>query len=89
MITNRGDLFHIDFGHFLGNFKKYMGVQKETAPFVFTSAYAKVLGGIDSPKYKELQELTGKAFNIIRRNDYFLMSLFKLVESLIFNFSRW
>jgi hypothetical protein len=30
--------------------------------------------------------LTGKAFNIIRRNDYFLMSLFKLVRFLVFHF---
>lgn len=79
MITNRGDLFHIDFGHFLGNYKKYMGVKKETAPFVFTAAYAHVLGGTESEKYKELQEITGKAFNILRKNYYYLMSLFKLM----------
>ena len=87
MITNRGDLFHIDFGHILGKFKKYMGVQKETAPFVFTSAYAHVLGGTKSKKYEELQEITGKAFNILRKNYYFLMSLFKLV--ILFFKQRW
>ena len=36
MLTQDGCLFHIDFGHFLGNFKSKFGVKRETAPFVFT-----------------------------------------------------
>ena len=36
MLTKRGNLFHIDFGHFLGNFKKKYGVKRERAPFVLT-----------------------------------------------------
>jgi phosphatidylinositol kinase/protein kinase (PI-3 family) len=42
MITRSGMLFHIDFGHFLGNWKKKGGVKRERAPFVFTSTMAKV-----------------------------------------------
>ena len=41
---NIGKLFHIDFGHFLGNFKSKMGMRRERAPFVFTPAMAAVLG---------------------------------------------
>jgi phosphatidylinositol-4,5-bisphosphate 3-kinase len=36
MLTKMGHLFHIDFGHFLGNFKTKFGVKRERAPFVFT-----------------------------------------------------
>ena len=43
MITRDGHLFHIDFGHFLGNYKKKFGYQRETTPFVFTDQYAHVM----------------------------------------------
>ena len=29
MMTKKGHLFHIDFGHFLGNFKEKFGVKRE------------------------------------------------------------
>ena len=47
MVTHDGCLFHIDFGHFLGNFKSKFGVKRETAPFVFTKHFETVLGGQD------------------------------------------
>eukprot|EP01091_Cochliopodium_minus_P004356 TRINITY_DN14241_c0_g1_i1.p1 TRINITY_DN14241_c0_g1~~TRINITY_DN14241_c0_g1_i1.p1 ORF type:complete len:219 (-),score=51.81 TRINITY_DN14241_c0_g1_i1:222-878(-) len=43
MISDYGALFHIDFGHFLGNTKKFLGVNRERAPFVFTPSYANVI----------------------------------------------
>lgn len=36
MLTDTGHLFHIDFGHFLGNFKKKFGIKRERAKFVLT-----------------------------------------------------
>lgn len=45
MLKRDGRLFHIDFGHFLGNFKKKLGVKRERAPFVFTPAFAHIMGG--------------------------------------------
>lgn len=36
MMTIDGHFFHIDFGHFMGNFKKKYGFKRETAPFFFT-----------------------------------------------------
>lgn len=44
MVTKSGSLFHIDFGHFLGNFKKKFGVNRERAAFVFTPEMAYVMG---------------------------------------------
>ena len=54
-----GKLFHIDFGHFLGNFKKKMGYQREKAPFVFTSAFARAMGGLDSAAFAKFEVSVG------------------------------
>ena len=43
MIQNSGHFFHIDFGHFLGNFKSKMGINRERSPFVFTPEMAEVI----------------------------------------------
>eukprot|EP00658_Telonema_sp_P-2_P008747 TRINITY_DN13302_c0_g1_i6.p1 TRINITY_DN13302_c0_g1~~TRINITY_DN13302_c0_g1_i6.p1 ORF type:complete len:278 (-),score=54.39 TRINITY_DN13302_c0_g1_i6:87-920(-) len=40
MLRQDGTLFHIDFGHFLGNYKTKFGIKRETAPFIFTNMYA-------------------------------------------------
>lgn len=40
---NNGNLFHIDFGHFLGNIKKKYGIKRERDPFVFTKEMAKFI----------------------------------------------
>ena len=44
LLTMQGHLFHIDFGHFLGNFKSKFGFKRERAPFVLTPDFAHVLG---------------------------------------------
>ena len=51
MLKKNGELFHIDFGHFLGHFKYKFGIKRERAPFVFTSEFCHVLGGSISSKY--------------------------------------
>jgi phosphatidylinositol-4,5-bisphosphate 3-kinase len=50
-------LFHIDFGHFLGNFKEKFGVKRERAPFVFTPDFAYVMGGKGSEMYKHFEKV--------------------------------
>ncbi len=41
----RGNFFHIDFGHFLGNVKKKFGVKRERDPFVFSKEIAYFVNG--------------------------------------------
>jgi len=39
-----GNLFHIDFGHILGNYKSFLGINKERVPFVLTPDFLFVMG---------------------------------------------
>lgn len=41
-----GNLFHIDFGHILGNTKRFLGVNRERAPFVLTPDFLYVMGRV-------------------------------------------
>ncbi len=79
MLRRSGELFHIDFRHFLGNFKYKYGVKKERSPFVFTPAFAAVLGGESGALYKEFQLLCVQAFHVLRNNSALLMCLFSLM----------
>ena len=80
MIQKTGKLFHIDFGHFLGNFKTKFGVKRERAPFVFTPAMAHVLRAV--PKaFARFEELACRAFNVLRAHSTLLISLFSLMLS--------
>lgn len=81
MISKGGRFFHIDFGHFLGNFKSKYGVKRERAPFVFTNAMAEALGGTESSLFREFQETCGQALNIMRTQGDLLISLFRLMIS--------
>lgn len=79
-LTEDGRLFHIDFGHFLGNFKSKFGVKRESAPFVFTRHFEAALGGRKKGlRYKQFQELCIKAFLILRRHANLLLALFSLM----------
>jgi phosphatidylinositol kinase/protein kinase (PI-3 family) len=50
MVKKNGELFHIDFGHFLGHFKYKFGIKRERAPFVFTSEFCHAIGGNTTSK---------------------------------------
>ena len=49
-------IFHIDYGHFLGHIKKKYGIKRERVPFVLTEDFLKVITkGMDiskSPEFK-------------------------------------
>mmetsp|Transcript_5538 Transcript_5538/g.8474 ORF Transcript_5538/g.8474 Transcript_5538/m.8474 type:complete len:427 (-) Transcript_5538:26-1306(-) len=79
MMTREGHLFHIDFGHFLGNYKKKFHVKRERAPFVFTPQYAAILGGKKSAVFKDFLQVCGTAYNIVRKHADTFINLFQLM----------
>lgn len=81
MLTQSGHLFHIDFGHFLGNFKSKLGFKRERSPFVFTPEMAHVMGGLQSDQYKIFEQLCVDSFFLLRSNSALLMSLFLVMQS--------
>eukprot|EP01118_Nematostelium_gracile_P005680 TRINITY_DN1805_c0_g1_i3.p1 TRINITY_DN1805_c0_g1~~TRINITY_DN1805_c0_g1_i3.p1 ORF type:complete len:787 (-),score=181.35 TRINITY_DN1805_c0_g1_i3:43-2256(-) len=81
MITKDGKLFHIDFGHFLGNYKKKFGIKRERAPFVFTPAMEYVMGGKDSDSFKLFLGLGCRAYNVLRKHANLFINLFAMMLS--------
>ena len=79
MIKKNGELFHIDFGHFLGHFKYKMGIKRERAPFVFTRQFQNVLGGDDSEKFKEFKEKLEKGYLILRNHKEVVITLLSIL----------
>eukprot|EP01133_Synstelium_polycarpum_P015439 gene15439-18312_t len=81
MITRAGHLFHIDFGHFLGNYKKKYGFKRERAPFIFTPQYMAIVGGKDSENFKFFVKTCCVAYNILRKHTDLFINLFQLMLS--------
>ena len=81
MVTNSGHLFHIDFGHFLGNFKTKFGFKRERTAFVFTEEMAYVMGGKGSNDFKNFEEYCIRGYNLVRKNGHLLISIFMMMLS--------
>ena len=81
MVQQTGNLFHVDFGHFLGHFKSKFGFKRERAKFVFTPDFAFVMGGIEDPRFALFEDLCARAFNILRRHADTFTTLFELMLS--------
>ena len=79
MIKKNGELFHIDFGHFLGHFKYKMGIKRERAPFVFTRQFQTVLGGDNSEMFKEFKSKLERGYIILRNNKDVIITLLRML----------
>jgi phosphatidylinositol kinase/protein kinase (PI-3 family) len=55
-----------------------MGYTRERTPFVFTPAFASVLGGEDSPAFASFENYCVQAFMILRRSASIIFSYFEL-----------
>lgn len=77
MITESGQLFHVDFGHFLGNFKVKFGVRRERVPFVLAHDFEIIIDkhfGFD--KFVRLCE---DAYLILRRRAALFINLLAMM----------
>lgn len=81
MVTTTGNLFHIDFGKFLGDAQMMAGFKRDRAPFVFTADMAFVINEGDKPSknYQFFVELCCDCFTLVRKNGNFLLSLLSMM----------
>lgn len=76
MVKEDGHLFHIDFGHILGNFKKKYGFRRERVPFVFTPDWAYVMGPTN---YEIFVDQCKRAHDILSQNYNLFINLFSMM----------
>jgi phosphatidylinositol-4,5-bisphosphate 3-kinase len=82
MVQKDGHYFHVDFGHFLGNFKTRLGWQREKTPFHFSAACAFAINcapPADQGGGPDFEELGGRALNVLRHHAHLLITLFLLM----------
>jgi phosphatidylinositol-4,5-bisphosphate 3-kinase len=75
MVQQDGHFFHIDFGHFLGNWKVKYGVKREDGSFHCSPACAETIGD-DRAAFEEEAKV---ALRILRKNSKLLITLFLLM----------
>ncbi|XP_066527795.1 phosphatidylinositol 4,5-bisphosphate 3-kinase catalytic subunit gamma isoform isoform X2 [Hoplias malabaricus] len=82
MITNQGNLFHIDFGHILGNTKSFLGFSRERVPFVLTPDFLYVMGSVkgeSSLYFHKFKKICIQAYLSLRCQSRLLLTLFSLM----------
>uniref|UniRef100_H3C5K7 Si:rp71-17i16.5 n=1 Tax=Tetraodon nigroviridis TaxID=99883 RepID=H3C5K7_TETNG len=82
MISTHGNLFHIDFGHILGNTKHFLGMNREHVPFVLTPDFLYVMGGAkgrSSLWIQAFRDTCTKAYLTLRAHSRLLITLFSLM----------
>ncbi|XP_069803202.1 phosphatidylinositol 4,5-bisphosphate 3-kinase catalytic subunit delta isoform [Dendropsophus ebraccatus] len=84
MIRETGQLFHIDFGHFLGNFKTKFGFNRERVPFILTYDFVHVIQQgktNNSEKFERFRDYCEKAYTILRCHGALFLNLFALMKA--------
>jgi hypothetical protein len=79
MVCKSGQLFHIDFAHFLGNIMKFGVYKREKAPFVLTPDFVYVLGGEKSSNYARFIKMCQDAYCILRKHANTFINLFVMM----------
>jgi phosphatidylinositol-4,5-bisphosphate 3-kinase len=84
MCTRDGKLFHIDFGHFLGNWKSKFGIKRERVKFILTPDFVYAMSngsGAKSPEYKRYKELCRRAYLVVRKKANLFINLLNMMLS--------
>jgi phosphatidylinositol-4-phosphate 3-kinase len=83
MLTNKGHLFHIDFGKFLGDAQMFGSFKRDRAPFVLTSDMLYVIndGEKSSQRFHQFVELCCQAFKVVRQHGDVLENLFTMMAT--------
>ena len=86
MLRSDGHLFHIDFGHFLGNFKTKFGFRRERVPFVLTYDFVYIIckGNENFSKtdeFKRFAAMCGKAYLALRQKAGIILNLLAMMLS--------
>lgn len=85
MVTQDGKLFHIDFGHFLGNWKSKFGIRRERVKFVLTPDFVVALCNGEkrenSDRWLKFKEECKKAYLIVRSKANLLINLLNMMLS--------
>uniref|UniRef100_A0A8C4X608 phosphatidylinositol-4,5-bisphosphate 3-kinase n=1 Tax=Erpetoichthys calabaricus TaxID=27687 RepID=A0A8C4X608_ERPCA len=82
MVRSTGQLFHIDFGHILGNFKSKFGIKRERVPFILTYDFIHVIqqGKTgNTEKFGRFRQYCEDAYLILRKNGNLIITLFALM----------
>uniref|UniRef100_A0A8C9Q1B3 phosphatidylinositol-4,5-bisphosphate 3-kinase n=1 Tax=Spermophilus dauricus TaxID=99837 RepID=A0A8C9Q1B3_SPEDA len=84
MVRENGQLFHIDFGHFLGNFKTKFGINRERVPFILTHDFVHVIQQgktSDNEKFERFRGYCEQAYSILQRHGLLFLQLFTLMQA--------
>jgi phosphatidylinositol-4,5-bisphosphate 3-kinase len=76
MLSKQGHLFHIDFGHFLGHYRKVLGKYVDKTDFVFIDQYEGVMG---KDNFNRFESICCQAYNVIRKYSSQFITLFTLM----------
>ncbi|XP_061492720.1 phosphatidylinositol 4,5-bisphosphate 3-kinase catalytic subunit beta isoform isoform X2 [Rhineura floridana] len=82
MVRKNGQLFHIDFGHILGNFKSKFGIKRERVPFILTYDFIHVIqqGKTgNTEKFGRFRQCCEEAYLILRKHGSLFITLFALM----------
>ena len=79
MVCKNGQFFHIDFGHFLGNWKEKFGIRRERTPLVFTNQMKYAIATDNEALYEQFLSWCCESYNILRGSNRLLLILFKLM----------
>ncbi|OCT81080.1 phosphatidylinositol 4,5-bisphosphate 3-kinase catalytic subunit beta isoform [Xenopus laevis] len=82
MVRKTGQLFHIDFGHILGNFKSKFKIKRERGPFILTYDFIHVIQQGkpgNTEKFGRFRQCCEEAYLILRRNGNLIITLFALM----------